>query len=99
VQVGVSPLLLDPREKGRPILDMRRFTQKELAQYNGKDGRSAFIAYEGRVYDVSRSFLWQNGRHQVLHVAGVDLTASLAQAPHGADLLERVPMIGILEED
>ncbi len=99
MQVGVSPLLHDLRERDELILDTRRFTEKELAQYNGKDGRSAFIAYEGRVYDVSRSFLWQNGRHQVLHIAGVDLTASLAQAPHGADLLERVPMIGILEED
>jgi predicted heme/steroid binding protein len=78
---------------------MRRFTKKELAQYNGKDGASAFTAYEGKVYDVSRSFLWQGGRHQVLHAAGVDLSASLDQAPHGADLLERVPMIGMLDED
>jgi len=78
---------------------MQRFTKKELAQYNGKDEAPAFIAYEGKVYDVSRSFLWQGGRHQVLHTAGVDLTASLDHAPHGADLLERVPMIGMLEED
>ena len=60
---------------------MRRFTRKELARYNGKDGAPAFIAYEGKVYDVSRSFLWQDGRHQVLHTAGVDLTAGLDQAP------------------
>jgi predicted heme/steroid binding protein len=78
---------------------MRRFTKEELAQYNGKDGASAFIAYEGRVYDVSHSFLWQDGQHQVLHTAGLDFTASLEQAPHGADLLERFPVIGILEED
>ena len=78
---------------------MRRLTKKELAQYNGKDGAPAFIAYEGKVYDVSRSFLWQNGQHQVLHTSGVDLTADLDQAPHGADLLQRVPMVGILEED
>ncbi len=77
---------------------MRRFTKKELAHYDGKAGRPAFIAFEGRVYDVSRSFLWQDGRHQVLHTAGVDLTADLDQAPHGADLLERCPVIGVLEE-
>ncbi len=78
---------------------MRRFTKKELAQYNGKDGALAFIACEGKVYDVSRSFLWQDGRHQVLHIAGVDLTASLDQAPHGADLLERFSVVGMLEEN
>ena len=78
---------------------MRRFTKKELAQYNGKEGAPAFIAYKRKVYDVSRSFLWQDGRHQVLHVAGVDLTAGLDQAPHGADLLERYPVIGTFDED
>ncbi len=81
------------------VLEMRRVTKKELAQHNGKDGASAFIAYEGKVYDVSRSFLWQDGQHQVLHTAGVDLTASLDQAPHGADLVERFPVIGMLEEN
>jgi len=60
---------------------MRRLTKKELAQYNGKDGTPAFIAYEGKVYDVSRSFLWQNGQHQILHMSGVNLTADLDQAP------------------
>ncbi|MFQ6099903.1 MAG: cytochrome b5 domain-containing protein [Anaerolineae bacterium] len=81
------------------VLEMRRFTIKELAQCNGKDGASAFIAYKGRVYDVSHSFLWQNGRHQVLHIAGVDLTASLDQAPHGADVLEGFSVVGVLEQD
>jgi len=78
---------------------MRRFTRKELAQYNGKDGTYTFIAYEGKVYDVSRSFLWQDGRHQVLHTAGVDLTADLDQAPHGADLLEGFTVIGTFDEN
>jgi hypothetical protein len=35
---------------------------------------AAFIAYERRVYDVSGSFLWQNGRHEFLRPAGTDLT-------------------------
>jgi predicted heme/steroid binding protein len=77
---------------------MRRFTKEELARYNGKDGTPAYIAYKGKVYDVSQSFLWQGGRHLVLHAAGADLTSSLDQAPHSADLLERVRFIGIPDE-
>jgi len=34
------------------------------------------------------------GRHQALHRAGEDLTDALGNAPHGEDLLERVPVIG-----
>jgi len=77
----------------------RQFTKKELGRYNGKDGAPAFIAYAGRVYDVSRSFLWQDGRHQALHAAGRDLTGSLKDAPHPADVLKRFPMVGTLRED
>jgi predicted heme/steroid binding protein len=48
---------------------------------------------------VSGSFLWQNGRHQVVHNAGEDLTDSLEQAPHGVEILERLPVVGILREE
>ncbi|MDH7487722.1 MAG: cytochrome b5 domain-containing protein [Anaerolineae bacterium] len=78
---------------------MREFTKEELARYDGQDGAPAYIAYQGKVYDVSDSFLWQKGRHQALHHAGADLTDELDQAPHGADLLARVPVIGRLRED
>ncbi len=75
---------------------MRKFTKTQLAEYDGRDGRPAFIAYKGVVYDVSDSFLWKGGRHQVLHDAGRDLTLELDDAPHGEDLLERVPVVGTL---
>jgi predicted heme/steroid binding protein len=78
---------------------MKSFNKEELARYNGKDGAPAYVAYQGKVYDVSGSFLWQNGRHQVLHNAGEDLTDSLEQAPHGVEMLERFPVIGILHAD
>ena len=42
------------------------------------------------------SFHWKNGKHQVLHQAGEDLTGALREAPHGEDLLERVPIIGVI---
>ena len=77
----------------------RRFTRRELARYDGKDGAPAFVAYKGKVYDVSRSFLRQDGRHQALHAAGRDLTGSLEEAPHPADLLRRFPMVGRLRGD
>ena len=67
---------------------MKEFTEEELAQYNGKNGNPVYVAYKGKVYDVSASFLWKDGAHQVLHSAGVDLTDALGQAPHGGDVLE-----------
>jgi predicted heme/steroid binding protein len=60
------------------------------------NGAPTYIANEGKVYDVSRSWQWQQGRHQVLHPAGADYTGGLGQAPHRADLLERVPVVGIV---
>jgi len=37
-----------------------------LFNYKG-NGNSAYIAYNGKVYEVSGSFLWKNGEHQVTH--------------------------------
>ena len=78
---------------------MKRFSREELAHYDGKNGVPAYVAYKGKVYDVSISFHWRNGEHQVLHNAGEDLTDSLERAPHGAELLEKFPKVGILGED
>jgi predicted heme/steroid binding protein len=78
---------------------MKIFSKEELARYNGKNGAPAYIAYKGKVYDASNSFQWRSGRHQVLHNAGEDLTDALEQAPHGADMLERLPMVGTLHDD
>jgi len=78
---------------------MKSFSRAELARYNGKNGAPAYIAYKGKVYDASNSFQWENGRHQVVHNAGEDLTEGLEQAPHGVEMLERLPVIGILRED
>jgi predicted heme/steroid binding protein len=78
---------------------MREFTRAELARHDGKDGAPAYIAVNGRVYDVSNSFHWRNGRHHALHSAGQDLTDRLKDMPHGPHLLDRVALIGKLEDD
>jgi len=76
---------------------MRVFTKEELRKYDGSGG-IAYIEYAGKVYDVSHSFHWKKGIHQVTHYAGCDLTDALRQAPHGADMLERFPIVGELVE-
>jgi predicted heme/steroid binding protein len=77
-------------------MDAIELTCEQLAHFDGREGRPAYIAYRGRIYDVSRSFLWMGGRHQAMHPAGEDLTDLLDSAPHGEDLLERVPLVGRL---
>jgi predicted heme/steroid binding protein len=76
------------------LTEMRKFTAETLSQYNGKDGAPAYIAYAGKVYDVTNSFLWQRGKHQVIHYAGADSTADLKTAPHGAELIYKFPQVG-----
>jgi predicted heme/steroid binding protein len=74
----------------------RKFTPEELKQYDGREGRPAYIAFKGKVYDVTDSFLWIDGDHQGQHAAGKDLTEEIGLAPHGEETLERVKLVGVL---
>ena len=74
----------------------QKFTLDELKQYDGKEGRPAYIAYKGRVYDVTSDFLWTDGDHQGEHSAGKDLTEEMKLAPHSEETLERIKQVGIL---
>ncbi len=74
----------------------RKFTVDELKQYDGKEGRPAYIAYKGNVYDVSDDPLWIGGEHQGEHEAGRDLTQELALAPHMEEVFALVNLIGSL---
>jgi len=74
----------------------KKFTLEELKKYDGKDGRPAYIAYKGKVYDVTDNYLWIEGNHQGQHEAGKDLTEEMALAPHGEETLQRVKLIGVL---
>lgn len=76
---------------------MREFTLEELEKCNGKDGAPVYIAHQNRVYDVSASKLWKTGTHMKRHPAGKDLTTDIQAAPHGTDVLERYPQIGVVK--
>jgi len=77
---------------------MRSIDGDELEGGDGVEGRPALVAVEGRVYDVSASRMWADGKHMKAHAAGRDLTLELQAAPHGPEVLERVEQVGELAE-
>ena len=78
------------------LTEVRKFTIKDLEGYDGKNGKPAYVAYQGKVYDLSQSSLWSGGEHMGMHQAGKDITEELELAPHGEEILERVKLVGKL---
>jgi predicted heme/steroid binding protein len=74
----------------------KKVTKQELEQNDGKNGKPAYIAYMGKVYDVSESSFWLDGEHIGMHNAGRDLTEELEMAPHREENLKRVKLVGDL---
>lgn len=76
---------------------MKEYTLEELSEYNGKNGK-VYIAYDGQVYDVSDSYLWEDGIHQGIHDSGKDLTQEMDEAPHGPEIFKDYSVVGILKK-
>ena len=75
---------------------MNTFTKAQLALRNGQDRDEIWVAYEGRIYDVTKSKLWHKGIHYE-HWAGQDLTDELPDAPHTEKVFEKFQQIGWLK--
>lgn len=91
---------IGPRLKGQKNVkqvEAGRITLDELESYDGQEGRPAYFAYKGKVYDVSQSRLWNDGVHMARHHAGTDLTEILSQAPHDEEKILAMPEIGRLD--
>ncbi len=71
--------------------------KEELQTFDGKEGRKSYVSNEGRVYDVTDSRLWKNGKHVNKHFAGMDLSEALKSAPHGPEVLERFSQVDTLD--
>ncbi|MHB1377152.1 MAG: cytochrome b5 domain-containing protein [Candidatus Humimicrobiaceae bacterium] len=74
----------------------RTFTRDGLRKFNGKDGKSAYVAFKGKVYDITKSSFWDGGDHFGQHEAGMDLTEEIDDAPHGDETLADMPVVGEL---
>lgn len=73
----------------------KTYTRRQLALRNGQDRPEIWVAFRGRIYDVTASRLWRDGKHYE-HWAGQDLTNELADAPHTERVFERFPVVGEL---
>ena len=76
---------------------LREFTLEELAEYNGRNKKPAYVVVDGMVYDVSEVMRWAGGNHFGLH-AGKDLTDSFKTCHGGAvQRLQKLPVVGTLK--
>lgn len=97
----IVTFIIGPRLRRRlsaPEPKKGNFTLEELHHFDGKEGRPAYIAYKGKVYDVSGSRLWKDGSHARKHLAGHDLSDALKTAPHGEEKVLSMPVAGRIVE-
>lgn len=76
-----------PQPTGQPqqpsAQNQQTFTREQLAQYNGKNGRPAYVAVNGIVYNVTNNAAWSAATHFGLE-AGKDWTQEFASC-HAAE--------------
>jgi len=97
VVLYIGPRLRQKKQEPS-ISESGNLTLEQLANFDGQEGRRAYIAFKGEVYDVTKSDLWQRGSHLKRHSAGMDLTDALGSAPHGESKVFDMPHIGKLLE-
>lgn len=77
---------------------LKVFDAAELAKFDGQNGNPAYVAVDGKVYDVSNVPQWRGGAHAGGSIkAGQDQTEALKRSPHGAKNLEGLPVVGLYQ--
>lgn len=77
-------------------INPREFTLEELANYDGSSGKSAYVAVNGVVYDVSNVAAWGGGTHFGI-IAGKDVSDKFRDCHGENDVLNKLPKVGILK--
>lgn len=77
------------------VIPEKTFTLEELAAFDGKNGKPAYVAIDSLVYDLSPVFI--NGSH-FGHKAGTDLTTAFKET-HFPSVLKKYFVVGRLVQD
>jgi predicted heme/steroid binding protein len=96
-----SPAETNESSTDDAIEDAKVFTVAELAEFDGQAGKSAYIAVDGIVYDVTDIPQWAGGSHAGGKIiAGKDYSEEIRSiSPHGTGVLSRAKKVGILAEE
>ncbi len=79
--------------------ETKTFNEESLAEFDGADpNKPAYVAYKGKVYDVTGNPLFIDGLH-FEHTAGMDLTEDMDEAPHSEDVMDELKIVGVFSED
>jgi predicted heme/steroid binding protein len=92
----IGPRLKTKRKEPLARDKAGELTLDDLAVYDGKEGRPAWFAFDGKIYDATQSKLWKQGVHMGRHNAGSDLTEALSLAPHGPEKVAAMTAVGEL---
>lgn len=87
------------------VKNLQEFTPGELAKYDGSDGKPAYVAVNGIIYDVTDAETWSKGIHypwsSFKRLAGHDITKELKKAPPSHQkkgFLNNFPVVGQLKD-
>lgn len=76
----------------------KEFTLEELATFDGSEGKPAYVAVNGVVYDMSDKAGWAGGTHFGLY-AGRDLSQQFKSCHLGISVvLDSLPKVGVLKQ-
>lgn len=78
--------------------EMLELTIDELKAYDGTNGMNSYIAYDGKIYDVTDVSAWSTGTHNG-GMVGTDITDLISGAPHGTGVLDDLEQVGIIVEE
>ncbi|KRN98840.1 cytochrome b5 domain-containing protein [Companilactobacillus kimchiensis] len=74
----------------------KQITLEELKEYNGENGKPAYVAIDGIVYDVTDVEPWADGKHHG-NVAGKDLSEAIKKSPNKHSVLAKLTEVGKLK--
>lgn len=90
------PPITHQQNQSIPQINGRNFTIEELANFDGKNGRAAYVAVNGTVYDVTNNRAWAAATHFGL-LAGKEYSQEFASCHAGQQsILDTLPQVGRL---